>query len=146
LGSGGFKRLLAYEYFQAKGKTPAAAKLDDLSRQYIGQALFEGETHPVFFRMGQTDEGFALALGGADWSVIDIDADGWRERPMGSPRFRRSPGMAALPRPAPQGADLECLRPFMNVRNDDDFKLIVGWLLGALRPEGPYPLLILTGE
>ncbi|WP_392337179.1 hypothetical protein [Loktanella salsilacus] len=146
LGSGGFKRLLAYEYFQAKGKTPAAAKLDDLSRQYIGQALFEGETHPVFFRMGQTDEGFALDLGGADWSVIDIDAEGWRERPMGSPRFRRSPGMAALPRPSRQGADLDCLRPFVNVRNDDDFKLIVGWLLGALRPEGPYPLLILTGE
>jgi hypothetical protein len=146
LGSGGFKRLLAYEYFQATGKTPAAAKLDDLSRQYIGQALFEGETHPVFFRMGQTDEGFALDLGGADWSVIDIDAEGWRERPMGRPRFRRSPGMAALPRPVRQGADLECLRPFVNVRNDDDFKLIVGWLLGALRPEGPYPLLILTGE
>ena len=47
--------------------------------------------------MGQTDEGFALDLGGADWSVIDIDAEGWRERPMGSPRFRRSPGMRPCP-------------------------------------------------
>ena len=76
---------------------PAAIKLDDLSRKNIGQALFEGETHPVFYRMGHTGEGFYLDPGGADWTVVDIDAEGWRERPMDSQRFGRSPGMAALP-------------------------------------------------
>ncbi|MBU2358557.1 MAG: hypothetical protein KKB02_06460 [Alphaproteobacteria bacterium] len=76
---------------------PAAIKLDDLSRKNIGQALFEAETHSVFFRMWHTDEGFYLDLGGTDWTVVDIDTEGWRERPMDSPRFDRSPSMAALP-------------------------------------------------
>ena len=127
-------------------RTPSTAKLDDLARQYYGQALFEGETHPVFLRLGETEDGFALDLGGADWSVIEIDANGWRERPMENPRFRRSAGMAALPRPTKKDSDLNQLRQFVNVKTEDDFKLIVGWLLGALRPNGPYPLLILTGE
>lgn len=144
--SAAFKRLLAFEHYQAKGKTPSAAKLDDLARQFYGQAQFEGETHPVFLRIGETENGFALDLGGSDWSVIEIDTEGWRGKPMGSPRFRRSAGMAALPHPARQGADLDRLRPFVNVRTDDDFRLLIGWLLGALRPHGPYPLLILTGE
>lgn len=146
LDSGAFRRLLAYEHYQATGKTPSAAKLEDLARQYVGQALFEGEAHPVFLRLGETEEGFALDLGGPDWSVIQVDANGWRPAPMGSPRFRRSPGMAALPQPGRKGGSLDLLRPFVNVRSDDDFRLIVAWLLGALRPQGPYPLLILTGE
>lgn len=146
VGSAAFKALLAYEHYLTKGKTPSAAKLDDLTRQYYGQALFEGETHPVFLRLGEAEDGFALDLGGADWSVIEINAEGWQERPMGSPRFRRSAGMSALPRPTQKDSDLNQLRQFVNVKTDDDFKLIVGWLLGALRPNGPYPLLILTGE
>jgi putative DNA primase/helicase len=146
LDSAAFKRLLAYEHYLTKGKTPSAAKLDDLARQYYGQALFEGETHPVFLRLGEMEGGFALDLGGADWSVIEINAEGWHERPMGNPRFRRSAGMSALPRPIKKDSDLNQLRPFVNVKTEDDFKLMVGWLLGALRPNGPYPLLILTGE
>lgn len=57
LDSGAFRRLLAYEHYQATGKTPSAAKLEDLARQYVGQALFEGEAHPVFLRLGETSLG-----------------------------------------------------------------------------------------
>ena len=34
----------------------------------------------------------------------------------------------------------------MNVSSDDDFVLVVAWLLAALRNRGPYPVLILSGE
>jgi hypothetical protein len=34
----------------------------------------------------------------------------------------------------------------VNVENADDFILLVGWLLAALRPTGPYPPLIINGE
>ena len=38
------------------------------------------------------------------------------------------------------------LRAFLNLASDDDFNLAVAWLLAALRPTGPYPVLVLTGE
>src|SRR5256886_5689169 len=53
--------------------------------------------------------------------------------------------MLALPVPLPGGA-LDDLRPFLNVADDGDYRLLVTWLLAALRPRGPYPVLVLHGE
>jgi type II secretory pathway predicted ATPase ExeA len=35
---------------------------------------------------------------------------------------------------------------FLNLPSQNDFVLLVMWLLAALRPNGPYPLLAITGE
>jgi putative DNA primase/helicase len=37
------------------------------------------------------------------------------------------------------------LRGFINVPNEDDFKLIVSWLVACLRPGSPFPILIING-
>jgi hypothetical protein len=41
---------------------------------------------------------------------------------------------------------MDALRSFLNIPNQNDFVLIVAWLLAALRPTGPYPLLAISGE
>jgi hypothetical protein len=52
-----------------------------------------------------------------------------------------------LPLPVPErGGSIEALRPFLNISNQHEFVLIVAWLLAALRPTGPYPLLAISGE
>jgi hypothetical protein len=52
-----------------------------------------------------------------------------------------------LPLPLPErGGSIEALRPFLNLSNENDFVLVVAWLLAALRPTGPYPLLAISGE
>ena len=38
------------------------------------------------------------------------------------------------------------LRPFLNVQSNNDFVLVVAWLLACLRNRGPYPILIVCGE
>ena len=60
-------------------------------------------------------------------------------------RFRRAPGMLALPAPV-DGGSINSLRPFLNLKNEHDFVLVVHWILAALRGEGPYPVLALAGE
>ena len=59
-------------------------------------------------------------------------------------RFRRSPGMLPLPVPE-RGGSIEALRSFLNLSNQNDFVLVVAWLLAALRSGGPYPLLAVSG-
>ena len=44
------------------------------------------------------------------------------------------------------GGSIEELRPFLNVRSDNEFILAVAWVLAALRDRGPYPVLALFGE
>ena len=52
-----------------------------------------------------------------------------------------------LPLPMPmRGGSVEALAPFLNLNGPGDFVLIVAWLLAALRPAGPYPLLAMSGE
>ena len=53
--------------------------------------------------------------------------------------------MLRLPLPQ-QGGSLDALRDLLNVESHADWRLLVGWLLAAFRPTGPYPVLILTGE
>jgi hypothetical protein len=60
-------------------------------------------------------------------------------------RFRRSKGVLGLPMPE-RGGNVNALRPFLNLKTDADFSLAVSWLIAALRNQGPYPVLVLTGE
>ena len=52
-----------------------------------------------------------------------------------------------LPLPEPQkGGSIEALSSFLNLSSQNDFVLVVAWLLAALRSGGPYPLLAISGE
>ena len=52
--------------------------------------------------------------------------------------------MRPLPFPE-RGVSIDALRPFLNI-NDNDFVLVVAFLLDALQPHGPYPVFALIGE
>jgi hypothetical protein len=51
-----------------------------------------------------------------------------------------------LPLPTPvMGGTIDELRQLINV-SDEDWPLVLGWLVAALRPTGPYPALAFNGE
>jgi putative DNA primase/helicase len=56
-------------------------------------------------------------------------------------KFLRSRGMEPLPE-FEAGETIELLREFVNVENDADFRLFLASLAAALRPGGPFPILI----
>jgi pantothenate kinase-related protein Tda10 len=76
---------------------------------------------------------------------VEVDAEGWRIVDDPPARFRRAADMQALPTPEP-GGSIQTLRRFLNVLVDNDFILVVAWVLAVLRNRGPYPVLILSGE
>jgi len=58
--------------------------------------------------------------------------------------FIRRRGMLPLPEPV-RGGSIDELRPFLNGATERDFVLMVMWLLSAINPAGPYPLLAVVG-
>ena len=50
-----------------------------------------------------------------------------------------------MPQPV-KGGDVRQLRRFVNVSSGDDWVLLLSWLIAALRPASPYPVLVLHGE
>lgn len=134
-------------YYADAAKAPGAQHLGDARNMLEGDALFRGPVLPVAVRVALHQSVLYLDLGSEDWQVIRIGPDGWRVREADAcpVRFRRPKGLAALPAPAAVG-DIGLLRPLLNLEHHDDFTLIVGWVLAALYPLGPRPLLQVLGE
>ncbi len=90
------------------------------------------------------DAAYYLDLGGSSREAVEIKPQGWRLVTRPPVSFRRMRGMQPLPRPCDEGS-VELLKKYLNVA-DADFPLLVAWITAALRPVGPFPVLILGGE
>jgi hypothetical protein len=96
-------------------------------------------------RIAQLEWRLYLDLGDAEWRAVEISPDGWRitnTTPTPIVRTRRT---RALPVPQP-GGSLAPLHDLLPIEDEDDHRLVVLWLLAALRPTGPYPILAISGE
>jgi hypothetical protein len=144
--SKGFRRWLFLVHAKITGTAPSTEALQRAIAALDASAFIDGDQREVYLRVAEQDGIVFLDLCDKKWRAIEISAGGgWRiinEPPV---RFRRSPAMLPLPEPE-KGGSIELLRKYLNVGNDVDFTLIVAWLLAALRPRGPYPILGLSGE
>jgi hypothetical protein len=132
--------------YQHAKKSPAAAAVGDAIATLEATALFEGAEHEVHTRLGGSSRTIYIDLANEAWESVVVTPEGWFLAADSPVRFRRAQGMRPLPTPQ-RGGDLDELRQFINVRSDDEWKLLVGWLLSAARPaRQPFPLLALYGE
>jgi putative DNA primase/helicase len=124
---------------------PSSLSVTEAISTLVAQAA-RGPEYQAAVRIGGHNESIYVDLGTRDWNVAEINAKGWQLLSTGCPvRFVRPRGLRPLPTPV-QGGDIHELRKFLNVGSDGDFTLIVAWLVAAMRPQGPYPVLIVNGE
>jgi hypothetical protein len=84
-------------------------------------------------------------LADRDWRAVEIGPHGWKVVAEPPVRFRRLAGLLPLPMPQP-GGSLDELAACLNLQDRDDLVLVTTWVLAAVRPGGPYPLLVIAGE
>ncbi len=144
---GAFKRWLMHEYHELTGIIPQATALFSAVEVIVAKAEWgTREKKDVFVRKAFYQEKLYIDLANKDCQVIEVDKDGWRVLSDNIPvSFRRPEGMLPLPVPV-RGGKLSELKPFVNISDQDDWLLLQAWLLGSYHPEGPYPVLGLSGE
>lgn len=108
------------------------------------RAKTEFPESPVYLRVAGRREKLYLDLAYKDRRVVEITRAGWKIKKTLPVNFVRSEGMLPLPEPIDDGTGIKKLKQFINVRGSA-FKLVVLWLVSALRPTGPYPILDFTG-
>jgi hypothetical protein len=141
-----------FEQMAGEGLIMALAMGLSLKKSAVNNAIDEFEiraigartTREVHVRVAAETDAIYIDLADADWHAVRVTAMDWSIVQSPPVRFRRSAGMQPLPFPE-RGIGLDRLRPFLNV-NANDFVLVVAYLLAALRPSGPYPILALIGE
>jgi hypothetical protein len=116
----------------------------EASSTLAGLALYASSEKQVYVRLANHEGAIYLDLANDSWEAVRITGEGWDVVPHVPVKFIRPPGMQALPRPQ-DGGTIDDLRPFLNFADEDQWKLAVGWLIGTLRPNSQYPLLILEG-
>ena len=141
----GFRRWLARRFFNEVGGAPNSEAMRSALNVIEARADYDAPERAVHVRVGGVGDKLYLDLADDNWRAVEIDANGWRVIDNPPVRFRRAPGMLPLPTPQ-RGRHIEILRPFLNVRSDADFVLVIAWTVAAFRNRGPYPLLALAGE
>jgi hypothetical protein len=139
-----FHDWLLHEYFIEKKKAPTLGAMKTAISTLSAHAKFDGARHDVYLRAAKVAGKIYIDIGDAEWNTIEIDAGGWRIIPEAPVRFRRTQGMLALPMPA-RGGSIVQLQPLVNLTGDG-FVLYIHWILDALHPGRPHPVLYLAGE
>lgn len=129
-----------------EGRVPGDRALNDALNVIEAKCKYEGATHDVYQRVATQKGKIYVDMGTPDWSYIEIAPDGWQVLPSPCPvKFARSKNMLALPTPVKGGSWMD-LRALLNATDDDNWKLLVGWLMQGFWPFGPYNFLIINGE
>jgi hypothetical protein len=140
----GFKLWLAKQFYDLTGSAVGAQTMQDVVGTLEAKAMFDGPEYQRFLRVAGHEDKIYIDLVADDWRVIEVSSTDWRIITDPPVRFHRPKRM--LPFPLPQrGGSFAELRRFLNV-TDDGWCLVLAWLVAALRPVGPYPILKTLGE
>lgn len=147
LKSQAFKNWLHRAYYEKTKGSPSSQAFQDAIGTLFGRAQFGGTKSEVFLRVGHKKDELVIESGDDDWSVISVTECGWKSAASNYVKFRRPAGYKSLPSPerGEPMVEINELKKFLNIE-EDDFKLVVAWILASFNPRGPYPVLVLYGE
>lgn len=141
----GFRRWLIHTYKKENGIAPNSDALSLAMSGVVADAEYTEKITEVYTRVGEHNGCVYLDIGDSKWQCVEISTDGWHIITCPPIYFRRASGMLPLPLPK-RGGSLDDLKKIINTKEDRDYYLIIAWLIGALHPKGPYPVLNLNGE
>jgi hypothetical protein len=148
LRSDGFRDWLIDGYMNGQTEPPSSWAIRRVVGMLEARARFTTGMPEVFVRVGQDGDGADavnyLDLGDSSGRAVAIRDQGWCVVDRPEVHFRRPGGLRRLPLPARDGS-VDLLRSYVNL-TEPDFRLMIAWLTAALRPVGPYPVLVLNGE
>lgn len=127
------------------GKAPTTQTVGELRALAESEADAARADTPVHLRVARAGEAVMVDLANASWEAVAITADGYTTVQNPPVHFRRARTQAAQVIPV-SGGSLESLKRWCNCESQENFVLVCAWLVGALAPTGPYPVLNIRGE
>ncbi len=152
LRSAAFRTWFHGEYASACDGIPAARAFHSVLHHLEGRAFRHSDSTRI--RVGRrvaarTDSyataGLLIDLASPSGEIVEITPAGWSVKNDPSAPFEPSPLAIPIPNPTEDpNTSLETLRGCLNL-DRAGWLLCLSWVLAALRPDGPYPVLILQG-
>jgi len=142
LDGSAMKSTLASLYFDEYASVAGSAALEGALTTLHGQAK-KTEPRELAIRYGRNGDKIVVDLGRGDGKSVEIDTAGWRVVDRSPILFERTELVGQLPIPTSDGT-VGDLRTLLNM-SDADFDVLVGWIVAAMIPDIPHPILFLSG-
>jgi hypothetical protein len=151
IASRNFARWMAHSFHHEHSIFPGGYALNNAVRMFDAHARHsEFPVSDIFTRIGwrgdrRIPQSVLLHLANTNHELVEITAHGNRIVAAESWHFLDGPSTLPLPRPIASDVTLhDHLRALFNIDGIALERAIV-WLFAALRPSGPYPILVLSG-
>lgn len=144
LQSSGFDRWLRGQVYAAH-KTGIADQAMKTAIATLGAiGTFEGPEIETHLRCAKQGDAYYLDLCDDGWRAVRIAGGEWSLLDRSPVHFVRTAGARPLPQPGARG-NVNLLWKHLNIPKDAR-PLVLAWLIDAMRPDTPYPVLELSGE
>ncbi len=162
LRSAAFRDWLTSNFYKELETAPSPAAFQAALRTLEARARYEDfPAQSVKHRLSSEGDPFLpskilLDLANSDGEILEITSRGWQIIDNFHHAFRQSTSTLSLPRPevaqisageptATSEQSLNAVRTLLNLPAGDAWHRALAWLSTALRPTGPYPILVLSG-
>ena len=146
IGGAQFKGFLTLAFYHETGVGPSTTTIEEARNLAAAIAMHRGLIFPVHRRVGLHDGALYISLGEPKSTrAVKITPTEWGIVSNPPIKFVHTAGMLALVEPE-RGELIEQFLQFANAKSDADETLLLGWIISALHPTGPYPVLVVTGE
>ena len=140
-----YRNRLTGIFYETFDKIPSSLAMTNAIETLSGQAVINGQQCETRLRIASNNGKTYIDIGDAEWNCITIDETGWRLGVDPPVLFRRGAGFDKLPIPDLDG-NIGPLIEFLNVGGENDFILMVAFLLIGFNCRSEYPVLLLYGE
>src|SRR5690349_4991534 len=102
-----FRAFLRRSYYRATGIAASSGVISGALEQLEARAQFDGPERGVHLRIAEHDGAIYLDLADDHWRAVKVTAGGWQVISAPPVRFRRPPGVLALPAPQRGGSIMD---------------------------------------
>jgi len=143
-----FKELLWKQHFLEFGKEASCCRLKQIIKFLYMYGKTLAPVKKVSQRFAKIDDAVFIDMGTPDFAAVKITKDSVTEEYNPQAKFIRTKVQRAIGAPAVKSSpeDLERLKKYIPFKTEEDFILLVSWLLGSMNCDGGYPVLFLLGE
>ena len=131
-------------FYLRKGKAISKASLTQVNGVLEAKALYDYPLKNVFTRVASADGKIIINLANKEMEVVVIDKHGWVLTSDSPAKFIYYQTLQSFYAPTEGG----CIKDFQTLLGvgDENFILILAFIINALNPDGPYWFLLVEGE
>lgn len=118
--------------------------VESVVKHLASQAVLTRSIFTPYTRVASLEDSLVYDLNDGTGRVVHVTAEGWTVETQPNIKFISCEGM--LPQVEPQsGGTLDLLRKYLSLESEEDYQLVISWLIGAFVASDGYPILVLNG-